>query len=406
MRKGGIKAMVISKKFHEMNNETNMPMAFILGKYIITGLGVSRSLGSKNIPVLWLDSNPNQAGFLSKYCHGLFCPDLKKNEKEYVDFLMTIGNKLNKKGVIFPIGDIEVLTILKNRKKLEKYFHIPIADLNITKLLIDKKIFYLTLEKHGISYPKTFILKDVSELKNIVKEINYPCIVKPANSEYFRHEFNAKFFIASSSQQLLQMYNKAISKNLKVMIQEIIPGNAGCMYGLNAYYDKKFNSNGVFVYRRIREWPFISGNGVYIEKFEYSELEKIITTLVKKIKFYGILDAEFKMDPRDNKLNLIEINPRCWMQISFPFIYGINLPYIAYSDAIGIDFDISNIQKNHVKWLFAFHDILSAINDMKNHRLSLIDWISSYKGKKDYAIFSWKDPLPFFRYICKINYYY
>ena len=79
---------------------------------------------------------------------------------------------------------------------------------------------------------------------------------------------------------------------------------------------------------------------------------------------------------------------------------------MAYADAIDRDFEISNLQKNNIKQLFAFHDLFSAFTDMKNHNLSLIEWINSYRGKKEYAVFSWKDPLPFFRYICKIKYYY
>jgi predicted ATP-grasp superfamily ATP-dependent carboligase len=395
--------MVLSKKYKDIINKTNKPIAFILGKYIVTGLGISRSFGIHKIPVFWLDSNPEQVGFLSRYCHGIHCPELMNNDREYVDFLTSIGKKLNNKGVLFPITDLEVSAILKNRNILEQYFHIPIANFNITNLLIDKKNFYSTLEKYGISYPKTYFLNDTSDLKKYTNEIKYPCIVKPTRSEIFRRNFKTKFFMVDSSKQLLQSFKKANSKDLKVMIQEYIPGHARYMYGFNAYYDKKFHPHGQFVYRRIRQWPPYSGNGVFIEKHENSEFEKIVTDLVKKIKFYGILDAEFKIDSRDNKINLIEINPRCWMQVSFPLQYGINLPLMAYLDAIGKDFKTENIEKKQVKFLFTIQDFYAAVHDMKNHKLTLIEWLSSYKGKKEYAIFSWTDPLPFFKYLWKIR---
>ena len=394
--------MILSKKIQDIITKTRRPIAFILGKYIVTGLGVSRCLGIKNIPVFWLDSNPEQVGFLSRYCQGIFCPDINKNENEYVDYLIAIGKILNNKGVLYPIGDIEASVILNNRNELEQYFHIPIADFKITNLLIDKQNFYSTLKKCGIIYPKTYMPNDLSEVKKIAEAIKYPCIVKPANSENCRRLFNTKFFNVDSPQQLLQSFKEAISKNLKVMIQEIIPGNARYMYGLNAYYDKKLNPNGVFIYRRIRQWPPHSGNGVFIEKYNNSDFENIITNFVKKIRFYGILDAEFKIDPRDNKINLIEINPRCWMQITLPLKYGINLPLMAYLDAIGKDFKPLNIKKNQIKWLFTFQDLSAAFRDIKEHNLTLAEWINSYKGKKEYAIFSWNDPLPFFKFLCKI----
>ena len=105
------------------------PPAFILGKYSVVGLGISRALGRLGIPVFWLSPNPKAVGFLSKYCKGIVCPNVVSYENEYIEMLLKIGNMLKHKGVLFPTGDIEVSAILRNKKNLEKYYHIPIADL-------------------------------------------------------------------------------------------------------------------------------------------------------------------------------------------------------------------------------------------------------------------------------------
>ncbi len=390
--------MIVLTRYANLDKITNSidePIAVILGKYATTGLGVSRCFGEKKIPVLWFDSNSKQVGFLSKYCKGVVCPHPKNNEKEYVDFLLSVGEKLNHKGILFPTGDIEVSAILKHRVKLERYYHIPMTDLKVTEILLNKQKFYQTLEKQGILHPRTFFPDDVSELESISKEARYPCIVKPVHSESFRLEFNTKFFKAESSQELIQEYRKVISKKQEVVIQEIIPGDAKHMCGFNAYYNKNFTPNGVFMYRRIREWPPVSGNGVLIENVGLPELEEIITPLVKKIKYYGIVDAEFKKDPRSGMFNLIEINPRCWMQVGLPLICDVNLPYIAYLDALGKDVKNITPKKEHSKWVFMFQDIPSSLRDMLNGDLSIKKWINSYKGKKAYAIFAWTDPVPF-----------
>ena len=393
-------------KLNKVVKTTEKPIAFILGKYVTTGLGASRCFGKEEIPVLWLDTNPNQAGFLSKYCTGAVCPNPKNNEKNYIDFLLEIGDNLNHKGVLFPIADIEVTTILKHKSKLEQYYHIPMADLKITEILLNKQKFYQTLEKQGILHPKTHFPNNASELESISKEVTYPCILKPAFSEYFRIAFNTKFFRVDSHQELIQGYRKAVSKNQEVMIQEIIPGDATQMCGFNAYYDKKFKPNGAFVYKRIREWPPVSGNGVLIGNTTIPELEQIINPFVKKINYHGIIDAEFKKDPRDDTFKLIEINPRCWMQITFPLRYEINIPYIAYQEALGRDMNIIKPKKEQIKWLFMYQDISSAMHSMRKRDLSMSQWIRSYSGKKEYAVFAWNDPLPFFRFICKNKHIY
>jgi len=381
------------------------PIAFVLGGCAATGLGVTRSFGRKGIPVVWLDSNQNQIGFLSKYCMGFVCPHPKNKEEEYIKFLLSMGDNLNNKGVLFPIGDVEVLVLLKNRRKLEKYYIFPMANLIAAKKLLNKHIFYEALEKQGISHPKTHFPCNVSELRAISKKINYPCIVKPSFSGYFRLDFKTKAFRAESEKQLFYWYNMALSKSHDVIVQEIIPGDARCMYGLNAYYDKNFSPNGVFTYRRIREWPIGFGNGCLMENVVAPELEKIVDPFIKKIKYHGIIDAEFKRDPRDDQFKLIEINARCWMQVSFPSRCGINLPYIAYMNEIGKNIEKVMPSKKYVKWLCVFEDAMSSLSGMLKGDVHLREWAGSFRGKKEYSIFAGDDPIPLLASIANSIYY-
>lgn len=378
----------------------NQPIAFILGKYITSGLGISRYLGRLKIPIVWLDSNSNQIGFTSKYCTGIVSPHPKKNE-EYIEFLINIGKILKQKGVLFPIGDAEIYAILKFKDQLEKYYYFTLPDLEITEKLLDKSILYKILDKLDIAHPRTYFPKNLTEVKELSKNIAYPCFIKPSYSSYFAIDFKTKLLKAESKDQLLYLYKKTLEKHHKVMIQEIIPGKANCMYGLNAYFDKDISILGICMYRRIREWPFLTGCGCLTESVEVPELEKIITPLIKHVNFHGIVDAEFKKDTRDQKFKLIEINPRCWGQNSLPSRCGTNIPYIAYMKAIGNKTDKKTFQEKQMKWLFMFDDIKSLLTGIKDNELTFREWIQSYKGKIEYAIFSWDDPIPFFALFSK-----
>jgi predicted ATP-grasp superfamily ATP-dependent carboligase len=205
-----------------------------------------------------------------------------------------------------------------------------------------------------------------------------------------------KVFVAKSNEELKNGYNRAIAKNHAMMIQEIIPGGVNEMHGFNAYYDHNHIPIGKFMYKRIREWPHNYGNGCLIENIQLPELEEIITPLIKKIKYYGIVDVEFKKDYRDGLFKIIEINTRFWMQNSFPTRCGINLPYIAYCDAVNISIKKPLLKNEKIKWLYLSDDIRSSLKSMRNRTLSLHDWVISYQGKKEYALFAKDDPLPFF----------
>ena len=376
--------------------QTDKPIALVLGRYITSDLGTVRNLGRKNIPSIVLNPYIKPISSFSKYYKGITCPHPKLNEKKYVDLLLNLGKKLTNKGVLLPNGDAEVLAILKNKDKLEEYYKFSSADFEITEKILNKHVFYETIDKLGIPHPKTYFINDESEVKKISKKIDFPCIVKPVYSDYFISDFKIKLFMVKSKEELLKKYMMATAKNHDVIIQEIIPGGAKNAHGFNAYYDRDYFCNGSFMYRRIREWPHDFGNGCFIESVNIPELAKIITFLIKKIRYHGIVDAEFKKDSRDNKFKLIEINPRCWMQNSLPARCGINFPYMAYMDAIGESFENQVFDKKHVKWLFMQEDFHSALKSISKGELSFHDWMGSFKGEKEYAIFAYDDPIPFF----------
>lgn len=386
---------MISKRCINAVENTNEPIAFILGSYLTSGLGIARNLGEKGIATVVLASEKNQLSFYSRYSTGVVCPHPKNNEREYVNFLLEVGERLNEKGVLLPISDTDTIAILKSREKLKKYYRFTSANLDVVKEIINKNNFYRLLEKKGLPHPKTYIPSSSNDIKTISKEIIYPCVLKPVYSSYFVLDFHTKLFIARTKEDLIQHYEKARSKNHEVNIQEIIPGVADAQYGLNAYYNHKFNPTGVFMYRRIREWPHNFGNGCFIKSVWQKDLEKIITPLLKEIKYYGTVDAEFKKDPRDGVFKIIEINPRIWMQNSLPTRCGINIPYIAYQDAIGKTIEKTSTIKTDVKWLYMFEDIKSAMKSIRKGTLSFHEWINSFKGEKEYAVFSCNDPFPF-----------
>jgi predicted ATP-grasp superfamily ATP-dependent carboligase len=119
---------------------------------------------------------------------------------------------------------------------------------------------------------------------------------------------------------------------------------------------------------------------------------------MKNIGYYGIVDAEFKKDPRDGVFKFIELNPRVWMQNSFPSRYGCNLPYIAYLDTIGKPLDIQQGFKppKKIDWVYFLQDIQSSRAAIQTGSLSLCRWLRDYNLRNDYAVFAWDDPLPFF----------
>lgn len=383
------------RRFFEQFDE---PLAFILGIYPTSNLGAVRSLGRAGISSIVLDANKNQAAFFSKYAKGVLCPHPKYHEAEYIDFLVEIGTKLPRKGILFPTGDTECLAILKHRSKLEKYYHFTMAGYEVVNSIINKELFYHLLQSYNIAHPKTFFPKNPKQAEEASTLLSYPCLVKPVYTTYFRFDFHTKLFVAHSPEQLVSLYEKAYRKRHQVMLQEIIPGDARMMFGFNAYYDRTGVSYGRFVYQRLREWPPGFGNGCYIQWVEQPVLSQITSVFIKRLGYYGIVDAEFKYDARDNTFKFIEMNPRIWMQNSYPARFGKNLPYFAYLDALGKQLPKKSFcsQKKTIRWVYFLEDIQSSRSCRGKGGLSIPAWLQAYSLRNEHAVFAWDDPFPFF----------
>jgi len=382
-----------SKNYKDFIKSQDKPIAFVLwiGG---TGLGVIRSLGRRGIPVIGLDPYSREIGHFSRYCQGIVCPDPKTKEGEYVDFLLYLGEQLNTKGVLIPTSDVDVLAISKHREKLEKYYHFPMAKLDIIEKLVNKRIFYKTLDELDMPHPKTYFPNDNSDVAQISKEISYPCIIKPIFS--YKSKFGAKVLKVNSEQELIKAFERTNLNAQEIVIQEVIPGSDTNMYLVGAYFNSASEPLGIFTFKRIRQYPRGFGNGALCASVWTPEIAKLCVSFLNKIKYHGIIDAELKKDPRDNKFKFIEINARTGWQNSLATRCGVNLPYMAYMDAIGQDVEKATSQRDDVKWVYMFDDLRSSFESMMERELSPIEYIKSLRGEKQYAIFAWDDPAPSF----------
>src|ERR1700682_5619678 len=79
------------------------------------GLAIVRSLGRHGVPVVVVDDEYSIGRFSKYTTRAVWAPNLR-NEKETVDFLLHLGQKLDLKGwVLFPTRDELVAAVSRNR---------------------------------------------------------------------------------------------------------------------------------------------------------------------------------------------------------------------------------------------------------------------------------------------------
>jgi D-aspartate ligase len=118
--------------------------------------------------------------------------------------------------------------------------------------------------------------------------------------------------------------------------------------------------------------------------------EKLLT----EMKYRGIAEVEFMRDERDQVLKFIEINGRPFGWNRLATAAGVNIPYAMYR--MMLDQPPDEIHAvDGVKWIRLITDMPTVAIEILNGRMNLSEYLTSLRGKKEFAVLSFRDPLPF-----------
>lgn len=378
----------------EANRQRGRVPAVVLGLGTI-GLAVRRSLGQMGVQVIGVENSRLNVGYYSRYGRTINSPDPEAREEEYIAFLHGLASSLGDRPVLFPCRDQELGVVARHKSELTRSFRIPVADNDVTGKLLDKGKFYDLIRDMDIDYPATYLPQNPAQVTEISREISYPCIVKPVYTIPFSKQFSVKCFYASDAQELINAHSRAVNNGHEVIIQEVIPGDDSCLYQVNGYFDRNSEPQGVMLQHKIRSCPESYGIGSLTESWEDPELMRKGIEFMRAVRFHGVGQVEFKRDPRDGRYKVLEINARPYTQLWLVTACGINLPYMAYLDALGKPMGKVTDYKPGIKWLCMSDDLRTCLSRARSGRLKAGEYIRSLRGKKVYSVLDFADPVPF-----------
>ena len=187
------------------------------------------------------------------------------------------------------------------------------------------------------------------------------------------------------------------------MVQELIPGAAENLYSVGSLYSNG-RVLGKVVARRTRQHPAVFGRvTTHAETCHVPELEDMGTRFLKAMGYQGISEVEFMWDPRDGIFKLIEINARFWAWHGLAIAAGVDLPFLMYRDMLGDTVQVNDFEDG-VHWLRLLVDVPASAIQVAKGNISIPAYLKSWKGKKTFDVFSWRDPLPFFAEVLMVPY--
>lgn len=362
----------------------------VLGGFI-QGLSLVRSFAELGIPV-YVANDQDCIARYSKYC-SKFLKSPEPDYPELIGYLIDVAEKERLKDwLIIPTDDLQVENLSKNKSILEKYYKLLIPSQSDLYRIINKRNLLEVAESCGTNIPKTCYFDSIDK----AKDFRYPLLVKGNYGCSFFHEMHTKAFIVNYYQELKQVLD-TIAKTTDihdVMIQELIPSRKNEHVVSFTCFADKGDIKSYWMGQKLRSRPIDNGTATLAESIMNKEILLQATPLIKTLQFSGVCEVEFMYDYRDNKWNLIEINPRTWKWVGLAKACGIDYAKMLYRYAYEIEQDFPTSYKVGVKWVDHFTDLVAGVKMIRAKRMTLTDYIKSYEGKVIPAIWSWKDPVP------------
>jgi len=347
-------------------------------------LQIVRSLGKKGVKIIVGNEHWACSSFFSKYVSKrIVYPNPNTVEFRHFMFEFLKNNKID---LVIPVRDDTTLFCSKHKDKLNQFTKVFVADYETIMIGRDKSNTFKKAKKLGIPHPKTEIATNKSDLLNT--KIEYPLVLKPAFSSGSRG-----LFIVKNKFELIEVSDNLFKDYDKYLIQDYISTKKKVV-GVNVLFDDNSKPIAIFTYKRLREYPRGNGPSVLRESTYEPEIRDITLKLFKGLKWKGVAMVEYKIDEKDNKPKLIEINPRFWGSLALPIFAGVDFPYLLYNVALGRKVEKISSYKVGVKarWLL-LGDLLWLLKSRNKYK-DLKDFIKFFDKKQTYDIISWNDPLP------------
>jgi D-aspartate ligase len=354
-------------------------------------LGVVRSLGRQGIPSVLIDNLPRSAWF-SRYVVKRFRWRGPMNGANFLNFLLTTGKEHHlERWVLFPTQDEVVEFVSRNTHHLMSIYRLVTQEWDIVKWGHDKRLTYRMAEEIGILYPKTWYPASEADLG--ITGIAFPAIIKPAISIRLQHGMGLKALPANNYEELLAQYRLAanIICPQEIMVQEIIPGDGRTQYSVGTYCKGGRAIIGMTA-RRTRQYPIDYGlSSSFVEAVEVPGLLDLAEKLLHYTRISGMVEIEFKQDPRDKQYKLLDINVRPWGWHTLCIACGLDFPYIQYSDALG-QAPATFVPHYGYHWVRFLTDIPAGLQEVHAGITTPGGYLRSLVGKTVFSVFDLRDP--------------
>lgn len=301
--------------------------------------------------------------------------------------------------VLVPTNDAFIEALCERAGRLPPGVSVFAAYADVAPVLLDKLRFHDLCLRHGVDTPRVWRVEGRDGLAALAESLPFPCILKPLLIHRAKHVLNGQKVLLLRDLAGFRRVLASLAEDVGGwLVQEIIPGPESELTLVGAAIGADGRELQRFSGRKLRQYPAGFGSASLVSAARCAESERIAFDFLAAIGFRGLCGLEFKRDPRDGRLKMIEINPRptLWFQITHDA--GQRLLAAACLDRLGRAPPPPAPQAEDVRWRYAIKDFASA-RFYRRHPQALpfpapdITSVATLR-RRSWPVFDPRDPLP------------
>ncbi|MDC0663126.1 carboxylate--amine ligase [Marinobacter sp. SS21] len=369
------------------------PPVILLGGLANT-TSVARSLGRAGIR-LFVVAPESSPVLRSRYIHQRL-PIAKGQESvDYYHHLLVESQQLPQGAVVFPCSDCAIDFVARFKASLQQRYVFDIQDPQHQLDLLDKQKTIDLARQAGCQAPGYWPVASLEDVQRLLGQLRYPVLIKPIHSHVFQSRFNKKLFLIENEEQLLEQAQRVLGASIEFMLCEFVPGPDTLLSSYYVYRDQQGRVLFEFTKRVIRRAPPNFGAGAYHITEWLPQTAEAGRQFFQAMAFTGLGNIEFKTDPRDGQLKVIECNARFTGAQELVTRSGVDMPNLIYNFLVfGTHPEQQSFRDNMTLWI-PLDDFDSFRELHALGKLTLWSWIRSVLRPHVFCYLSVRDPKPF-----------
>ena len=372
------------------------PAVVVLGLDCPTGLQAARVFAARGVSVIGIAADRRHPCTRTRSCRSIV--GTRAHPDAMLDTLMTVGASLDEPAVLLPCTDQAVLCVSRHRDSLAPRYRLAVPTLETIELLLDKARFADFAAARGLPIPDTYVVRNLDGAKFAAHQVRYPCVLKPSvKSADWTEHVPWKAVVAESPPALVSAYERHARWAEAFVVQEWVEGEDDSHFTCDCYLNETGDALVTFTSQKLRQWPPGVGQGcLSVEARNPAVCEETLRVL-RAAGHFGPGYVELKRDRQSGRHVIIEANVgRPTGRSAAAEKAGVELLMTMYCDLVGAPLPTQRTQTfRGTKWIHIRRDVQACARLWLTGRTGLREILGSWRGPMAFALFSWRDPVPF-----------